>query len=118
LALLASSALLFLSRLVSGNSVEFAPQMMGYGCAGFALVGIQVGAYSLSAYLYPTEIRASGVGWAASAGRVGSIVSTFVSGAAFVWLKGSGLFAALAAIASLTLLGALLVRSHMRTYVA
>jgi AAHS family 4-hydroxybenzoate transporter-like MFS transporter len=117
LALLASSALVFVSRLLVGTGIpEVAPLMTGFACAGFALVGIQVAAYSLSAHVYPTEIRASGVGWAAVTGRVGSIVSTIVSGAAFAWLKGPGLFAALAAIASLTLLGAVLVRGHMRTY--
>ncbi len=117
LALLASSALLFVSHLLTGAGIpEVAPLMLGFACAGFALVGIQVAAYSLSAHVYPTEIRASGVGWAAVTGRVGSIVSTVVSGAVFAWLKGPGLFAALAVIAGLTLVGAVLIRGHMGTY--
>jgi AAHS family 4-hydroxybenzoate transporter-like MFS transporter len=119
LSLIAAASLLFISRLVAGADAaeaagHIALLMAAFGCAGFALIGIQVAAYGLSAHIYPTEIRSSGVGWAAGVGRLGSILSTFVSGIAFVWLRGPGLFIALSIIVSLTLLGVVLVHRHMR----
>jgi AAHS family 4-hydroxybenzoate transporter-like MFS transporter len=118
LSMLATASLLFISRIVAGHSGADAAHMTllmaGFAAAGFSLIGIQVAAYGLSAHVYPTEIRSAGIGWAAAVGRLGSILSTFVSGIAFLWLKGPGLFAALSVIVGLTLIGAVLVRSHMR----
>ena len=36
--------------------------------------------YSLAARLYPTEIRATGVGWAVGAGRIGAIFGPLLGG--------------------------------------
>jgi AAHS family 4-hydroxybenzoate transporter-like MFS transporter len=48
--------------------------------AGFCVVGGQIGANALAAKSYPTEIRATGVGWALGVGRIGSIVGPVVGG--------------------------------------
>jgi AAHS family 4-hydroxybenzoate transporter-like MFS transporter len=48
--------------------------------AGFCVSGSQVGANALAADFYPTENRATGVGWALAIGRVGSIVGSILGG--------------------------------------
>lgn len=48
--------------------------------AGFAIIGCQNCNNGLSAALYPTEIRATGVGWANAVGRAGSIIGPGIGG--------------------------------------
>lgn len=45
-------------------------------CAGFCLSGAQVGVNALIAKFYPTDCRATGVGWANGVGRIGSVVGS------------------------------------------
>ncbi len=45
-----------------------------FGQAGF------IGLYSVAARLYPTRIRATGIGWAIGLGRVGAIIGPSVAG--------------------------------------
>ncbi len=51
-----------------------------FGLIGFGIQGGFVGMYSVAARLYPTEVRATGVGWAVGLGRIGAIVGPFVGG--------------------------------------
>jgi MFS transporter, AAHS family, 4-hydroxybenzoate transporter len=48
--------------------------------AGFCIVGGQNASNALTATLYPTAIRSTGVGWALGIGRIGSIVGPLVGG--------------------------------------
>jgi AAHS family 4-hydroxybenzoate transporter-like MFS transporter len=52
----------------------------GAALAGFGVVGAQIGCNALTAAIYPTHIRASGVGWALGVGRLGAIVGPLVGG--------------------------------------
>ena len=47
---------------------------------GFFLQGGFVGLYSLAAKIYPTQVRATGVGWALGLGRFGAVVGPYVGG--------------------------------------
>jgi len=47
---------------------------------GFGIQGGFVGLYSFAAELYPTKIRATGVGWAIGLGRVGAIIGPIIGG--------------------------------------
>lgn len=51
-----------------------------FGLIGFGIQGGFVGMYSLAAKMYPTEIRATGVGWAVGAGRVGAVFGPLIGG--------------------------------------
>jgi MFS transporter, AAHS family, 4-hydroxybenzoate transporter len=53
--------------------------------AGFGIVGGQTASYAVVAAAYPTEIRATGVGWFSGVGRVGSVIGPLVAG----WLLSS-----------------------------
>ncbi len=51
-----------------------------FGLIGFGMQGGFTGLYSVAARLYPTEVRATGVGWAIGAGRTGAIVGPVLGG--------------------------------------
>jgi AAHS family 4-hydroxybenzoate transporter-like MFS transporter len=66
--------------LASGSAV-----LAATFCAGFLVVGIQIGINAVGAMVYPTSLRANGSGWQLGIGRLGSIVGPLV-GALFVGL--------------------------------
>ncbi|MBV8888224.1 MAG: MFS transporter [Alphaproteobacteria bacterium] len=54
--------------------------MAGAFVAGFFVIGTQTGANAVSAMLYPTSIRSTGIGWAIGIGRAGSILGPLIGG--------------------------------------
>ena len=62
----------------AGTSVAFTVAAV-FG-AGFALVGSQNCNNGVAAKVYPTEVRATAVGWANAVGRIGSIVGPTIGG--------------------------------------
>lgn len=58
---------------------------------GFCLGGVQVLLYALAVDLFPARIRATGIGSAASMGRIGAIVSSALGAVVLVW-GGFGFF--------------------------
>jgi AAHS family 4-hydroxybenzoate transporter-like MFS transporter len=75
--------------------------------SGFCLVGITLGMNAVAGVIYPTEIRASGVGWAFGVGRFGSISGPLIGG----WLVGMNLPIGQLFLAPVVLLGVGLVLS-------
>ena len=53
--------------------------------AGFFSVGAHLGLSALAGELYPTFMRATGVGWALGMGRIGSLASPFLGGLLLSW---------------------------------
>jgi AAHS family 4-hydroxybenzoate transporter-like MFS transporter len=77
------SALLAMAGVLAIGLVDL-PQravLLALGAVGAGLITSSVGQSALAVSLYPTEIRTTGVGWAAAMGRVGSIVGPAVGGA-------------------------------------
>src|SRR5258706_349717 len=68
---LAAGVSIILIGLWSGDAMLAA---IGVFCAGLFVIGGQGGINALAAMLYPTEMRATGVGWALGAGRLASVV--------------------------------------------
>ena len=62
--------------LVSGTS----PSLIyaGIGLTGFFIAGLQSGLFALAAQIYPSKIRATGIGGALAFGRLGAIASSLV----------------------------------------
>ena len=56
------------------------PALAALFAAGFGVIGAQNGANALSAEVYPTAIRSTGVGWAFGVGRIGSILGPTLGG--------------------------------------
>jgi AAHS family 4-hydroxybenzoate transporter-like MFS transporter len=61
--------------------------LITFGLIGFGVQGGLIGLWTTGALIYPTEIRNTGLGWAAGAGRTGAIVSPTIGG----FLVGAGL---------------------------
>ena len=87
------SAQFSLQRVICGFLIATALLMAGFGFVsgsiwvlllfgliGFGVQGGFVGMYSLAAKLYPTRVRATGVGWAVGAGRIGAVVGPLAGG--------------------------------------
>ena len=49
-------------------------------CAGFFVVGGQIGANALAGVFYPTAFRSTGVGYALGVGRIGSVIGPLLGG--------------------------------------
>jgi MFS transporter, AAHS family, 4-hydroxybenzoate transporter len=66
----------------SVGSLSAAPFWAGIAVflTGFFIAGSHIGLNAFSALLYPTECRATGVSWANSVGRLGSVVGAIAGG--------------------------------------
>lgn len=104
---------LMMSVMPIGGDAEPGPIVLMLGLAGGLINAVQVAMYALAAHVYPTAVRATGVGAAASIGRCGAIASTYAGAWAletggpqwFFWLIGSAMAVVAASLA--------LVRRHM-----
>ncbi|MFO1467619.1 MAG: MFS transporter, partial [Steroidobacteraceae bacterium] len=84
--------------------------LIGLSAAGIANIGTQAALYGLAATAYPTELRATGIGLAASVGRTGALLSAYFGGAILSAGSGSSMFLVLAgALYLLSGLGVLIV---------
>jgi len=69
------------SVVVTGRVGQSLPLLLGLVfCCGFFAFGAQIGLNTLTAYIYPTRARSTGVGWALGIGRIGSILGPLVGG--------------------------------------
>jgi len=79
----ASAALAIVFLAASGAT---APLLLtAAALAGVGTVGSQIGLNALCAQLYPTAIRATGIGWALGIGRIGSIIGPLLGGVFLGW---------------------------------
>jgi MFS transporter, AAHS family, 4-hydroxybenzoate transporter len=70
-----ASPLIILIPRVRGSSLLVLAFLVG-----FFLVGGQIGLNSIAGTIYPTDIRATGAGWALGIGRIGSILGPVIGG--------------------------------------
>ncbi|HUI61451.1 MAG TPA: MFS transporter [Steroidobacteraceae bacterium] len=102
------------------GTVSFGPQRAAFTMGalffeGFCLGGLHNTLYSVSAHMYGLQMRATGVGGASGAGRLGAVLSAF-TGALSLKLGGaSGYFIVIAAAAGLSLAGLTFIRRQIRT---
>lgn len=83
------------------------------GLSGAAINAIQTTLYALAAHIYPTIVRATGVGTAVAVGRIGGVLSSY-AGAWVLGLGGSAAFFTLMAGAMAVVFACLaLVRRHV-----
>jgi AAHS family 4-hydroxybenzoate transporter-like MFS transporter len=74
---------------------------------------VQTTMYALAAHVYPTRVRATGVGTAVSVGRSGAIVSGYAGPWALDLRGSAGFFAVMAASLVVTGTALALVRRHV-----
>lgn len=116
LSALAVAALFYLSRLPLGGdgTAALLPALMaGVAVAGLAVNAVQIGMYAVSAHIYPTRCRSSGVGWALGIGRIGGILSSF--GGALLLARGGsqGFFGGIALVLVFSCASLLAIRNHL-----
>ncbi|CAM3609261.1 MFS transporter [Paracidovorax anthurii] len=82
--------------LIAFSGQNLGGLLAGAALSGFGVVGAQIGCNALAASIYPTHIRATGVGWALGVGRIGAIVGPLAGGAflAAAWPASSIILAA------------------------
>ena len=82
--------------------------------AGAGVSGVQVQMYTVAASAYPTQLRATGVGWALGTARLGGVLSAFAG--SVVQTLGTGLkpfFTGIAIVIAVTFIGLTLLRRHL-----
>ncbi len=82
--------------------------------AGFGIHALQSGLYIVSAHVFPTECRTSGVGFVSGAGRIGGILSSFAGGSLLAMVDATGFFLGLAMVLALAMACLLALRRHVR----
>jgi AAHS family 4-hydroxybenzoate transporter-like MFS transporter len=50
-------------------------------CAGLFCIGAQMCTVAIAAHLYPSSLRATGIGWAIGVGRIGAVAGPLIGGA-------------------------------------
>jgi MFS family permease len=117
---LAAAALFAAAQLMSGGSVQALGIVLG--AAGFFSLGAYGGINVVLSNFYPTPLRATGIGWAKSVGRLGTVIAPVLIG----WALAAGmpatsvmsLFAIPALIAVLALMGISFTASWRRANAA
>jgi AAHS family 4-hydroxybenzoate transporter-like MFS transporter len=66
--------------IIGSAAMPYAVLCLIIGLAGVGIGGCQHGINATSGALYPTQIRATGTGWALGVGRVGQIVGPLIGG--------------------------------------
>jgi MFS transporter, AAHS family, 4-hydroxybenzoate transporter len=108
----AAGALVLQSRTISATS-DTTSLIALLGLTGGLINAVQTTMFALAAQVYPTSVRATGVGAAMSVGRLGAILSTY-AGAWTIEAGGPALFFALVAAAMVSTGVALaLVQRHI-----
>ncbi|PSH62117.1 hypothetical protein [Phyllobacterium sophorae] len=78
---------------------------------GFFLLGAQGSLYALATHIYPTTVRSTGVGSAASFGRLGAIASAYV-GSLSLGFGSSVFFSVIAVSLMIALMAVTVVSNH------
>ena len=77
---MATAALTMLLFAYVSSSANITTLLLVTAFIGFFVFGGFVNLYSVAARLYPSEIRATGVGWAIGLGRVGAVIGPYAAG--------------------------------------
>jgi AAHS family 4-hydroxybenzoate transporter-like MFS transporter len=80
---------------------------------GGLINGVQTTMYALAAHVYPTSIRATGVGAAVSFGRIGGVLSSYAGSSAIAAGGPGAFFATLAGTMTLVFVSLAAVRRHI-----
>ena len=86
IALVGVASALVLSRMTIGAAVPHPPTLAMLTVLGGLINALMVATYALTAHIYPTTVRATGLGTAVSVGRLGAVLSA----AAGSWMLDQG----------------------------
>jgi AAHS family 4-hydroxybenzoate transporter-like MFS transporter len=115
LAMAAGGALgsLALSRMQLNPHIPVVSLLAALAFTGGLINGLQTTLYALAGYVYPTNIRATGVGAATSIGRTGAVLSGYAGPWALAHNGSSSFFVLMGTAVTVTLLALAGVRRHV-----
>lgn len=102
-----------LSRMTIAPQSAVAAVLGMLAITGGLINAVQTTMYALAAHVYPTAMRATGVGTAVSIGRAGAILSGYAGPWALEYRGSASFFALMAAALCVTFLSLALVRRHV-----
>jgi AAHS family 4-hydroxybenzoate transporter-like MFS transporter len=106
------AGLIVLSRIaIDGSTVVRILVLLTF--CGAMINAVQTTMYALAAHVYPTEIRATGVGTAVSIGRSGAILSGYAGPWALEFRGSASFFAVMAIALSVAFIALAVVRRHV-----
>jgi len=83
------------------------------GITGGMINAVQANMFALAAHVYPTDVRATGVGTTIAVGRLGGVVSPYAGAWALEAGGGRAFFATIAAVMTLVSIALMLVGRHI-----
>ena len=104
---------LMLSGMDIGGAVSVLPVLVMLTLAGALINGVQTTMYALAAHVYPTAVRAGGVGTAVAFGRSGAILTGFAGPWALDYRGSTSFFWLMAASLLVTCVALATVRRHV-----
>lgn len=102
-----------LSRMSVGPAHPVLPLLAMLAVTGGLINGVQTTMYALAAHVYPTAMRATGVGTAVSIGRSGAILSGYAGPWALSHGGSASFFGLMACAVLVTCVGLALTRRHV-----
>jgi len=87
--------------------------IFGLGVHGMFVNAVQSTMYPLCAYIYPTNVRATGTASALAFGRIGAILSAFAGASIITATGASGYLAMLGTAMAFVLIALAVVRNHI-----
>jgi AAHS family 4-hydroxybenzoate transporter-like MFS transporter len=109
----AGAGALTLSVMRIDSSQPAAPILLMLTVTGGLINAVQVTMYALAAHVYPTAMRATGVGTAASVGRAGAILSGYAGAWAIDYGGSASYFTLIAAAMAITFVSLAFVQRHV-----
>ena len=94
-------------------SASHVPIIVLLGIAGALINGVQTTMYALAAHVYPTAIRATGVGTAVAIGRAGGVLSSYTGAWALEAGGSAAFFAAIAGALFVAFCSLAVVKKHV-----
>ncbi len=102
-----------LSAMTISPATGVAPIIAMLALTGSMINGVQTTMYALAAHVYPSSVRATGVGTAVAFGRTGSVLTGYVGSWAIEYRGTESFFGAIAAAMVSTFVALALVRRHV-----
>jgi MFS transporter, AAHS family, 4-hydroxybenzoate transporter len=104
---------LILSRISIDAHAAVMPIVLMLTLCGAMINAVQTTMYAVAAHVYPTAMRATGVGTAAAVGRSGAILSGYAGPWALEYRGSASFFAVMAAALTITFAALASVRKHI-----
>lgn len=110
---LAIAGALTLSQMTVGPSAGVRDLLVMLALTGAMINGVQTTMYALAAHVYPSAVRATGVGTAVAIGRIGAILTGYIGSWTIGYRGPVSFFGAMAIAMCVTFVALALVRRHV-----